>query len=219
MSKSNLNRLDPKSQFMLTYPGCRLPVAIGSPPGIRFNTFLQAEYQNTTVQAKECSRLSCITSPPGVSLWKSQNRSYSVFARSLLRERQRKNGDPNQKDKIKSRKLEDVSSWQKNPPSLSGNTSSNPGEEHQHWQESNSSSLSVSNSIVNDKAVRARVIESPLFSTTRYPRNKGSYSPAMQNRYQVTVPSMCLPPGQIVRRPGNLHSPPENSQPLEPINK
>ena len=157
--------------------------------------------------------------PPGVSLWKSQNRSYSVFARSLLRERQRKNGDPNQKDKIKSRKLEDVSSWQKNPPSLSGNTSSNPGEEHQHWQESNSSSLSVSNSIVNDKAVRARVIESPLFSTTRHPRNKGSYSPAMQNRYQVTVPSMCLPPGQIVRRPGNLHSPPENSQPLEPINK
>ena len=219
MSKSNLNRLDPKSQFMLTYPGCRLPVATGSPPGIRFNMFLQAEYQNTTVQAKECSRLNCITIPSGVSLWKSHNRSYSVFARSLLRERQRKNGDPNQKDKIKSRKLEDVSSWQKNPPSLSGNTSSNPGEEHQHWQESNSSSLSVSNSIVNDKAVRARVIESPLFSTTRHPRNEGGYSPAMQNRYQVTVPSMCLPPGQIIRRPGNLHSPPENSQPLEPINK
>ena len=79
---------------------------------------------------------------------------------------------------------------------------------------------SVSNSIVNDKAVRARVIESPLLSTTRHPRNKGSYSPAMQNRYQVTVPSTCFsPPGQIVRRPGNLHSPPENSQPLEPINK
>lgn len=221
MYKSDLKRFDPESQFMLTYPGKRLPVSTGSPPGARLQDRSEAAPPDSSGRLDTDNDLTYKLDQTNRIPWQdSTANSGNLKSPPVLKFAQRESDA--RIYKTASPRILWATSWRENLPANHVSIDVN----FSYRQTSGDLSSPGSHQLI-EPVDTSQMRNTQHFTQITGTRKSDTYCaytaifsyPAKQARDVTPTPSLFFPPGQDVRHLSNLHSPPGNSLTFKSIIK